>query len=205
MINMSNKILKKILFKIILFCHSSRIRKFIYQKFFNYSIGVNVKIDKCIINCKKVTIGDHVILRDHNLISCNDLEVGDETEINSNNTILGNNNFKIGSNSRIMNYHYFDVWNNITIGNNTWIAGRNSQFWTHGSTKTKLKKHLSITIGNNVYIGSNCCISPGIVISDLNLVGMGSIVLNSIESNKNIVSGNPAKIIKNNIDWRVNW
>tara|TARA_Y100001963_G_C6745290_1_gene431254 strand:+ start:138 stop:431 length:294 start_codon:yes stop_codon:yes gene_type:complete len=95
-----------------------------------------------------------------------------------------------------MNYHYFDVYSNITIGDNTWIAGRNSQFWTHGSTKTKLKKNLSINVGNNVCIASNCSIGPSVRINDLNLIGLGSVVLNSVESNKNIVSGNPAKIIK---------
>lgn len=166
---------------------------------------VNVRIDKCIINCEKVVIGNDVILRDHNLISCKNLEIGNKTKINSNNTILGHSDFKIGRNSRIMNYHYFDVYCNITIGDNTWIAGRNSQFWTHGSTKTKLKKNLSINVVNNVYIAFNCSIGPSVRINDLNLIGLGSVVLNSVEYNKNIVSGNPAKIIKNHIDWRVNW
>ena len=202
---MKNRIFRKFLFKIILFCYSSRIRKFIYRFFFNYTIGKNVKIDKCVINCEKVIIGDHVVLRDNNLISCKNLEIGRKTEINSNNTILGTGNFKIGTNSRIMNYHYFDLWNNITIGNNTWIAGRNSQFWTHGSTSTKLRKDLSISIGSNIYIASGCKVAPGIVIKDLNLISLGSVITKSFDTSRSIIGGNVARIIKNDIDWRENW
>ncbi|MAG89034.1 MAG: hypothetical protein CMP12_07120 [Zunongwangia sp.] len=202
---MNNLIIRKLLFKVILVCHSSKIRIFIYRFFFNYTIGKNVRIDKCIISCESVSIGDNVILRDNNLFKCKRLEIGNKTEINSNNTVLGYSNFIIGYNSRIMNHHYFDVWNNIIIGNNTWIAGRNSQFWTHGSTQTKLGKDLSINIGNDIYISSDCKLAPGIKISDINLISLGSVITQNYETNKNIIAGNPSSIIKTGIDWRKNW
>ncbi|WP_290469532.1 hypothetical protein [Lacinutrix sp. MedPE-SW] len=58
--------------------------------------------------------------------------------INCKKVIIGDN-VKIanGNNSRVINNHYFDVWNNITIGNDSWIAGKNSEFWTHGSIHKK--------------------------------------------------------------------
>jgi len=89
---------------------------------------------------------------------------------------------------------------------NTWLAGKGNQLWTHGSIHTKTgNKDLSITIGDNIYIGSNSSISPGVKIESLNLVGLGSVLTKSIESSNNIIAGNPATIIKENIDWRENW
>ncbi len=196
----------KILFKLIKYCPSSKIRVFIYKKIFKYKIGVNVHIGKSIINANDVIIGDNVIIRDNTTISCKNLKIGNNTAIHSGNVISGKNSFKIGENSRIINDHYIDLWNNVEIGNNTWLAGKRSQLWTHGSIHTKTKnKDLSIKIGDNIYIGSNSSISPGVKIESLNLIGLGSVVTKSIESSKNIISGNPASIIKTNIDWRENW
>ena len=98
------------------------------------------------------------------------------------------------------------MWNSIKIGDNTWIAGKNSQFWTHGSIHTKNEnKDLSINIGNNVYVGSSCCFAPGIVINSINLIGLGSVVTNSFPQSETIIAGNPAVVVKQAIDWRLNW
>jgi maltose O-acetyltransferase len=52
-----------------------------------------------------------------------------------------------------------------------------------------------VVIGNNVYIGSNCVILCGVIISDNVVVGAGSVVTKSLESGW-IYAGNPAKQIK---------
>ncbi|MNF90106.1 putative acyl transferase [compost metagenome] len=171
-----------------------------------YNIGKNVKIGRTLINCKKVVIGDNVYIADNNTICCKDLYIGSNTSIHSGNIILGGANFSIGSNSRIINNHYFDVWNNIQIGNNSWIAGKNSQFWTHGSIHTKLKnKDLSIVIKNDVYVSSACCFAPGVQIESENLIGLGSVVTKSFLESKTIIAGNPALVVKQDTDWRINW
>ena len=203
---MKNKVLRKILFKIIRICPFNKVRVFIYRTIFNYKIGKNVQIGKSVINSNNVEIGDNAIIRNNTTISCENLKIGNNTAIHSGNIISGKNSFKIGENSRIINDHFIDLWNNVEIGNNTWLAGKRSQLWTHGSIHTKTgNKDLSIKIGNDIYIGSNSSISPGVKIDSLNLIGLGSVLTKSIHSSKNIIAGNPAKIIKENIDWRESW
>ena len=197
---------KYICLVIIKFIPFSSLKVFLLSKLFGYSIGRNVKIGKSMLCCKKVTIGDNVYIANRNIINCNELVIGFNTSIHSGNTIQGGGNFSIGNNSRIINNHHFDLWNNIELGNNTWVAGKNSQFWTHGSIYTKNgTKDLSIIIKNDIYIGSSSLISPGVFIESINLIGLGSVVSGVFPESNTIIAGNQAKVIKQNIDWRENW
>ncbi|QOG03814.1 hypothetical protein [Flavobacterium sp. MDT1-60] len=197
---------KSLFLKIIKHMPSNSLRIFLLEKMFGYSIGKNVKIGKVIINCNKVTIGDNVYIANNNLILCKELSIGQKTSIHSGNVFQGSANFSIGTNSRIINNHYFDLYHNIEIGNNTWIAGKGSQFWTHGSIHTKLKtKDLSIKIKNDIYIGSASCFAPGVCIESENLIGLGSVITKSFLENKTIIAGNPAIVVKQDVDWRINW
>jgi acetyltransferase-like isoleucine patch superfamily enzyme len=197
---------KIIILKIIKYIPISPLKVFILKNLFNYSIGKNVKIGKSIINCEKVTIGNNVSIADRNVFSCKEINIGNNTKIHSGNVFLGTSSFSIGNDSRIINNHFFDLWNDIQIGNNTWIAGKNSQFWTHGSIHTKLKlKDLSISIKDNVYVGSASCFAPGVTIAAINLIGLGSVVSSSFMDSQTIIAGNPAVVVKQNIDWRKNW
>ncbi|MFW5439993.1 MAG: acyltransferase [Methylophilaceae bacterium] len=54
-------------------------------------------------------------------------------------------------------------------------------------------------IGKNCFIGAKSIIMPGVKVSDNSIVGAGSIVIKDVASNV-IVAGNPAKVIKENID-----
>lgn len=195
-----------LLLKLIKYIPSYSIKNFFYRVLLGYSIGKNVRIGKSIINCKKVHIGNNVFIADNNIFSCSEVIIGNDTSIHSGNKFVGVSIFSIGNNSRIINNHYFDLWNNIKIGNNTWIAGKNSQFWTHGSIHTKNgTKDLSIKINDDVYIGSSSLFAPGVVIESINLIGLGSVVSGVFNESKTIIAGNQAKVIKQNIDWRVNW
>jgi len=201
-----NRKRKSFFLKIIKHIPGNSFRIFLLKKMFGYSIGKNVKIGKLIINCNKVTIGDNVYIASNNIIQCNQLSVGSHTSIHSGNVIQGGANFCIGTNSRIINNHYFDVHHDIEIGNNTWIAGKNSQFWTHGSIHTKSKtKNLGIKIKDNIYVGSASCFAPGVYIESENLIGLGSVVTKNFIQNKTIIAGNPAVVVKEDIDWRANW
>lgn len=198
--------IKSIILRIIKFIPNYEFKVFLLKQIFGYSIGKNVKIGRAVINCNKVVIGDNVLIADRTTISCNELYIGANTSIHSGNVIQGSANFYLGSNSRIINNHYFDLWNNIHIGNNTWIAGKNSEFRTHGSVHTKdNEKDLSIIIKDHVYIGSSSLFAPGVVIESVNLVGLGSVVSGIFKESLTIIAGNSAKVVKNNIDWRSNW
>lgn len=54
-------------------------------------------------------------------------------------------------------------------------------------------------IGSNVYIGTGSKILGDIEISDNVIIGANSVVLKSVPSNC-IVAGNPARVIKENVD-----
>lgn len=60
------------------------------------------------------------------------------------------------------------------------------------------RKHLgdSIRIGNNVWLGANVIVLPGVTIADDIIVGAGSVVTHDLLEEKNIYAGNPAKKIK---------
>lgn len=96
--------------------------------------------------------------------------------------------------SLITNLHFFDVIGTIKIAKNTWIAGRRSEFWTHGlGTKNK-----NIYIGENCYISSRVLIAPGTHISAYTVVGIGSVVKGKFKEGKILLKGNPVQIIKRN-------
>lgn len=94
---------------------------------------------------------------------------------------------------------FLDV-NTITFGDDVLIGPRVG-FYTAGHPidpevrKTGLEFGLPITVGNNVWIGGNAIILPGITIGDNAIIGAGSVVTKSVEANT-MVAGNPAKVIR---------
>lgn len=87
----------------------------------------------------------------------------------------------------------------ISIGNNVQITN-DTKFFTHGAGWVLREKYPDmdffgkIIIKDNVYIGNNCLILPGITIGCNVIVAAGSVVTKSIPDNS-VVGGNPAKIL----------
>jgi acetyltransferase-like isoleucine patch superfamily enzyme len=104
----------------------------------------------------------------------------------------------------------FDDYNKTTIGDRVVISS-NVILLTHdysyttglialGETpKTDIGIIRGITIGNNVFIGMNSILLPGVVIEDHVIIGAGSVVRGKIPA-YSIVSGNPAQVIGNVIE-----
>jgi maltose O-acetyltransferase len=61
--------------------------------------------------------------------------------------------------------------------------------------KSGLESAKPITIGNNVWLGGNAIICPGVTIGDNTVVGAGAVVTKNLPANV-LAVGNPAKIIK---------
>ncbi|MGG4491190.1 sugar O-acetyltransferase [Metabacillus idriensis] len=88
----------------------------------------------------------------------------------------------------------------VTIGDYCMI-GPNSVISTvnHPMTAKGRREKLSITkpvvIGNDVWIGANCVINPGVTIGNNVIVGAGAVVTKDVPDNS-VVAGVPAKVIK---------
>lgn len=84
----------------------------------------------------------------------------------------------------------------LTIGDNVTLAPRVHIICHDASTKHELgyTRIGLVNIGNNVFIGAESVILPGITIGDNVVVGANSVVTNNIPSNS-VVAGNPAKVI----------
>lgn len=63
------------------------------------------------------------------------------------------------SESLVMDHHFIDVAGSFVLGSRSWIAGRDSQFWTHGAGVTDR----NILIGESCYIGSAVRFAPELV------------------------------------------
>tara|TARA_R110002020_G_scaffold172125_4_gene362337 strand:- start:2257 stop:2862 length:606 start_codon:yes stop_codon:yes gene_type:complete len=199
------KKLKKILGKVIFKLPSNSVRIYLLKNIFGYQIGANCKIGKSIILADEVLLGNNVTILNANVIVCGKLKMGSNSSILEHNRITGEGDFYLGEYSRVIFNHSLDLSASIVIGNNTWLAGRGSQIWTHGSTKTKTGlKDLSVKIGNDNYI-SSVLIGPGVILGNKNLVGLGTVLTESFNNDKQFILGNPAILIKKNIDWKTNW
>ncbi|MGM0168455.1 maltose O-acetyltransferase [Enterococcus sp. AZ135] len=88
----------------------------------------------------------------------------------------------------------------VTIGDYCMI-GPNTLLTTVGHPLTpkgrreKMAESKPIKIGNDVWIGGNCTILPGVTIGDNVIIAAGAVVTKAIESNT-LVGGVPAKTIK---------
>ena len=64
------------------------------------------------------------------------------------------------------------------------------------------KQKGSITIGNHVWLTSNTIVTKDVNIADGCIVAQGGIVTKSITEPNSLVAGIPAKVIKNNVEWK---
>lgn len=94
---------------------------------------------------------------------------------------------------------FLDV-NKITIGNNV-LVGPRVCFFTAGHPidaevrQTGLEFGSPIRIKDNVWIGGNATILPGVTIEEKAIVAGGAVVTKDVPQNT-IVGGNPAKVIR---------
>lgn len=150
---------------------------------------------------------------------CNKYNKLDVEDIEERNDIIRKLFSKVGNEFMIMPNFYCDYGFNIEIGNNFFSnhnlvildankvtfgnnvqIGPNCGFYTSGhpldkDTRKELEFAKPIKIGNDVWIGGNVCVMPGVTIGDNTVIGAGSVVTKDISSNV-VAVGNPCKVIK---------
>lgn len=187
---------------------SSFLRIKAYQIFLGYIFGKNSRIGVLtIIAVDRFECGEQVIIgRQTQFIGPMTVMIGARTLIGRWNEFdcaltAGSSNkahmhyarkLVIGSDCLIHEHHYFDLYGEINIGNGTWVAGRGTQFWTHGASVVER----DIMIGQHCYIGSACLFSPNSGLGNNVVLGMGSLVTKHISGDDVVIAGVPAKIIR---------
>lgn len=88
----------------------------------------------------------------------------------------------------------------IRIGDNVQIAPGVSIYTAghpvHPATRNTLYEYgIDVTIGNNVWIGGNVVICPGVTIGDCAVIGAGSVVTKDVPA-WTIAAGNPCRVIR---------
>ena len=131
---------------------------------------------------RKFSLGDYSVVESFSCINnaVGDVVIGDHTRVGLHNTVIGP----------------------VTIGNHVNLA--------QGITVTALNHNIAekglrideqgvstnpVTIGNDIWIGANAVILPGVTIGDHSVVAAGAVVTKDVPPHT-LVAGVPAKIIK---------
>jgi len=193
-----------------------------YRYLFRFRIGRGVRIGLTVLDVDHCTLGDGVHIGHLNLFTrIRDLRVGDRVRVGFGNLFRGGSLvvlgrycellrlnrinaipepdcigtpepvFILGEGSVVTAEHRFDFTDRIEVGKCTVIGGRNSSFWTHNRQAT-----LPIHIGAFSYVGSEVRFAPGARIPTRSIVGLGSVVTGSIEEERSLIAGVPARVVR---------
>ncbi|WP_052259491.1 DapH/DapD/GlmU-related protein [Flavobacterium sp. KMS] len=158
-----------------------------------------------IINLQEGSLKSDIVLDDNvwilgSLTSCNGgkIKFGGFSKIGTNSIIMSANHVEIGS--------YTAIANNVRIidNNNHPINPEDRLFMRQQSEDSSYRsiKHSDsapIMIGDNCWIGEFARICKGVTIGNNSIVAASSVVTKDVPENA-IVAGNPAKIVKIDID-----
>lgn len=182
-------------------------------------IGRGVQIEKSTIIDGPVIIRDHVKLSNDVILGKNVLvgsnarlsriKIGQNSHIETGVICTGNGNGKIqiGRECYIGINNILDWSDDITIGDYVQIAGASTGLWTHSSAnqaisgtplsdkEIEFRPTAPIVIENNVYIGGNCTIYPGVTIKAHSIVAPNSAVTKDVPAHS-MFGGVPARFIK---------
>lgn len=205
------------------------IERIIYSFFYRINkinriqiIGNNNKIDRSrLIGCcveitgnnNSIIISKQALIRNTKIFikgnNCK-IEIGENVSIKGGEIWLEDNNTSliINAGTTIESAHLAvtEDFSKIHIGENCMFAN-NVEIRTGDShaifdgNQIRINAASSVSIGNNVWLGSRAMILKGVSIADNCLIGAGSIVTKNIEIPNSLSVGSPSKIVKEEINW----
>ncbi|WP_240905155.1 acyltransferase [Flagellimonas oceani] len=114
---------------------------------------------------------------------------------------------EVGENCRILTSNFgsepwlIKIGNKVTVTSGVRIITHDGATWLMEDEKGRREYFARVVIGNNVFLGLNSIIMPGVKIESNSIIAAGSVVTKSVPSGY-IVGGNPAKIIGKTEDYR---
>ncbi len=164
-----------------------------YDKRFHVNIHAKkgCAIGKRVIMRAPVIMDEHVYIDDECYIKGGPVRIGKHTNIMFRSEIVGP--VIIGNFCAIARNSIFQSENHLT----TQPSLQRKFYRSYFNTQLSSSKKKGIEVGNDVWIGTQAIILPGIKIGDGSIIGAGSIVTKNVEP-YSVVAGNPAEFKK----WR---
>lgn len=164
----------------------------------------------------KILIGNNTDLTNSTIIikgSHNNITLGDDSFINGltiivegdNNTVLIENNVFILDDTRV----YVVDGSKLKIENGCMLSDRidirttdNHSIFDKSNGK-RINYEKDVLLHNNVWIGTGVTLLKGVELAEGCIVGAGSIITKKCSNPNCIIAGNPGKIIRENISWKM--
>lgn len=182
-----NPKLKYFVWKLIIHPIKARPRRWfrMFQPFYMHKGTKSViyrSVRKDIVPFNRFFLGNYSVVEDFSTIAnaVGDIVIGDHTRVGLGNTIIGP----------------VEIGNNVNLAQNITVTGLNHNY--HDVTIPISEQGVStskVCIADNVWIGANSVVLPGVSIGSHSVVGAGSVVTRDVPP-YSIALGNPAKIIK---------
>lgn len=95
----------------------------------------------------------------------------------------------------------------ITFGDDVMVAWKSAimdtdQHAIYDKAHNQINHDQEITIGNNVWIGSQSLILKGANIKDGCIIGANTTITKSFSESKSVIAGTPARVIKSEVTWQ---
>jgi acetyltransferase-like isoleucine patch superfamily enzyme len=185
---------------------TSRLRRLIYTTVLGYEIAPTARLGfLTVIAVDRAKLGDGVRLGRFSRISGPmRFEAGAGARMGPSNVItcgehmahrMRDPHVTLGARSLVTVGHFIDGSGGFALGSDSWIAGRASQFWTHGAGQVA-----GISIGARSYVGSATRMAAGSSVADDCVVAMGSVVTSQLDRMRCLVGGVPARVLREDID-----
>lgn len=116
--------------------------------------------------------------------------------------IIGNNNKFCGKvHIGVVEKTRVSIGNNCLFSSEIYITTTDSHSIIDISTGKRINPSLDVNLGNHVWVGHKATILKGVSIADNTIIGACALVTKNIDEQNTVVVGNPARIVRHNVNW----